>query len=258
MRVKVTIAPDGSVAAAVPLSGPQSLREAAVRAVLGWQFAAQATQAEIEVPFSLSSAHRSIVPPAPVRRVAPQAAGKPRGSVRVVAMVSSDGQVEFASSVAGPGELMPAAVAAVRQWTFRPMLRDGQPSQGTAVVDVVAAMAARELALPHFDFVQPVGALQHFARLAAVRRADDAVALHHIENARGAAVAQAQVPLQRGGGSLAHLQHQRARPPRTCGSWSSLDVSARPASSSSSGGAIRKRLVVFRLWPAPSRNPPRR
>src|SRR5450756_2701916 len=40
--------------------------------------------------------------------------------------------------------------------------------------------------LPHFDFMQPVGALEDFARLAAVRRTDDAVALHAIQNARGA------------------------------------------------------------------------
>src|ERR1017187_7823558 len=51
------------------------------------------------------------------------------------------------------------------------------------------------LLLPHFHFLQPVGALQDFARLAAVRRTDDAVALHAIQNARGAPVAQAQMAL---------------------------------------------------------------
>src|SRR6516225_9184624 len=55
---------------------------------------------------------------------------------------------------------------------------------------------------------QPVGALEHVSRLAAVRRPDDSVTLHHIEDARGAAVAQSQMTLQRGSGRLAHLQDQ--------------------------------------------------
>ena len=45
--------------------------------------------------------------------------------------------------------------------------------------------------LPDFYFVEPVGALQDFAGLAAVGRADDDVALHAIQDAGGAAVAQA-------------------------------------------------------------------
>src|ERR1017187_1151718 len=51
------------------------------------------------------------------------------------------------------------------------------------------------LLLPQFHFLQPVGALEDFARLAAVRRTDDAIALHAIQNARGAPVAQAQMAL---------------------------------------------------------------
>ena len=44
--------------------------------------------------------------------------------------------------------------------------------------------------------IQPVGALEHFAGLAAVGRPDEAVALHHVEDAGGAAVAQAEAALQ--------------------------------------------------------------
>ena len=46
------------------------------------------------------------------------------------------------------------------------------------------------------DFAQPLGPLQHFPRLAAIRRADDPIAMHHIENARGAAISQPKPPLQ--------------------------------------------------------------
>ena len=34
--------------------------------------------------------------------------------------------------------------------------------------------------LSHFHFLQPIGALQDFAGLAAIGRTDDAIALHHI------------------------------------------------------------------------------
>ncbi len=62
------------------------------------------------------------------------------GSVRVVAMVDPQGRVEFVRPVMGPENLVPAAVESVRQWTFRPMLRNGKPEHGTAVIDVPFAM----------------------------------------------------------------------------------------------------------------------
>ena len=46
-------------------------------------------------------------------------------------------------------------------------------------------------------FIQPVGAFQNFARAAAIGRPDDTVALHHVENARRAAIAETQPALQR-------------------------------------------------------------
>jgi periplasmic protein TonB len=51
--LKVAIAPDGSVSSAVPLRGPQPLRQAAVDGVRRWQFEPKAVEAEIEVPFVL-------------------------------------------------------------------------------------------------------------------------------------------------------------------------------------------------------------
>ena len=70
--------------------------------------------------------------------------GRPRLGYREVAastnrmtLIAPDGSVEFVHPVAGPPALVPAALDSVRQWTFRPMLRDGKPDHGTAVVDVV-------------------------------------------------------------------------------------------------------------------------
>ena len=55
--------------------------------------------------------------------------------------------------------------------------------------DGSGARARHELAHLVLYFLQPIRALQHLARLAAVRGADDALMLHHVENASGAAVA---------------------------------------------------------------------
>ena len=51
--LKVAIAPDGSVSSAIPLRGPQLLRQAAVDGVRRWQFEPKAAETEIEVPFVL-------------------------------------------------------------------------------------------------------------------------------------------------------------------------------------------------------------
>src|SRR5229473_5725428 len=61
------------------------------------------------------------------------------------------------------------------------------------------------------EFLHPVPVFQDFARLGAVRRADDAVFLHQIDEARGAAITDAQPPLQRGSGSPACVANHADR-----------------------------------------------
>ena len=134
--LKVTIAADGTVARAMPISGPEPLRQAAVDNVRHWQFEAGARETPIDVGFSLRFVTRSLAPPEPVRRTAPSYRGKLRGSVRVVALVDPEGRVGLVHAVTGPDKLRPTAEEWVRQWTFRPMLRDGKPEHGTAVIDV--------------------------------------------------------------------------------------------------------------------------
>jgi TonB family protein len=134
--LQVTIAADGTVARAVAISGPEPLRRAAIDNVRQWQFEAKAQETQIDVGFSPRHATHSLAPPEPVRRTAPVYQGSLHGSVRVVAMVDPQGRVESVQPVTGPGKLVPAALESVRQWTFRPMLRDGKPEYGTAVVDV--------------------------------------------------------------------------------------------------------------------------
>jgi hypothetical protein len=58
-------------------------------------------------------------------------------------------------------------------------------------------LARRPLAVLHLG--QPVRPLEHLARTAAVGRADDAVPLHRVEDARGTAVTEPEAALQRRG-----------------------------------------------------------
>ncbi|MCX6626457.1 MAG: TonB family protein [Candidatus Solibacter sp.] len=136
VTLKIAIAADGTVARAVPVSGPEPLRQAAADNVRQWQFEAEAQETEVDVGFSLRYVTRSLALPEPLRRTAPVYHGSLHGSVRVVATVDRQGRVEDVHPVMGLGVLIPAAVESVRQWTFRPMLRNGRPEYGTAVIDV--------------------------------------------------------------------------------------------------------------------------
>jgi TonB family protein len=49
------------------------------------------------------------------------------GPVNLFVTVGPDGKVVDAEAAEGPAVLRPAAIEAVRQWTFRPVLRDGHP-----------------------------------------------------------------------------------------------------------------------------------
>ena len=102
---------------------------------------------------------------------------------------------------------------------------------------------------------QPVGALQHFARLAAVRRTDDAVALHHIQDTRRPPVAQPQSAAAGLRSRPSPICRTSARRRRIADPGSSLRPRPRRPSPSS-GGAIRK-LWSYSGWSCPSRNPPR-
>jgi TonB family protein len=134
VKLNLVIAADGTVAAAVPFSGPAMLRAAAVACVRQWQFAAHADRAPIDIAFSLHRATTSFTPPRPIAPVYPRSATP--GAVRVVAMIDPEGRVDFVHPVSGPQSLFPAAVASVKQWVFTPPLRNHEPTHATAVVDV--------------------------------------------------------------------------------------------------------------------------
>jgi hypothetical protein len=56
--------------------------------------------------------------------------------VRVSATVAQDGRVESVRPVAGPADLMPAVLKAVREWRYQPTLMNGKPVETQADVAV--------------------------------------------------------------------------------------------------------------------------
>ncbi len=59
-----------------------------------------------------------------------------QGVVQLVAVISRDGTIQELRVVSGHHMLVPAAVAAVRQWVYRPTLLSGQPVEVIAPIEV--------------------------------------------------------------------------------------------------------------------------
>jgi TonB family protein len=59
-----------------------------------------------------------------------------QGAVVLAVHISRDGNVMDVQPVSGPSALMQAAVDAVRQWTYRPYLLNGQPVEVNTTVTV--------------------------------------------------------------------------------------------------------------------------
>jgi protein TonB len=65
-----------------------------------------------------------------------------QGSVKFQATVGKDGSVENLLLVSGPPLLVRAAMDAVKQWTYRPMVLNGAPVQVVTTIDVNFALTA--------------------------------------------------------------------------------------------------------------------
>lgn len=78
------------------------------------------------------------------------ASQKVQGFVRVLITIDSKGAVTAAEALSGPEALRPAAIGAIKQWTFHPVIRNERP---------VAAYTDTTLSFPvHGDFIAPEGA----------------------------------------------------------------------------------------------------
>ena len=58
------------------------------------------------------------------------------GAVVLHAIIGIDGSVENLSVISGPKELQPSAINAVKQWTFRPYLLNGNPTEVDTTITV--------------------------------------------------------------------------------------------------------------------------
>ena len=58
------------------------------------------------------------------------------GVVRLKAVISSDGRVESLTTISGSPMLVPAAIAAVKQWVYRPTFLNGKAVQVDTEIDV--------------------------------------------------------------------------------------------------------------------------
>ena len=59
-----------------------------------------------------------------------------QGTVRLAVDIGPDGKVVSVNAESGPDGLVQAAVEAVKQWTYRPVLLNGQAVEVTTTVDV--------------------------------------------------------------------------------------------------------------------------
>jgi periplasmic protein TonB len=61
--------------------------------------------------------------------------------VRLVGVIAKDGTIEQLRVVSGNPLLVGSAVAAVRQWVYRPTMLDGQAVAVIAPIDVIFTLA---------------------------------------------------------------------------------------------------------------------
>lgn len=76
-----------------------------------------------------------------VNRVSPEypadaKAARIQGTVSLLVSIGKDGSVRDVKGISGPPELIPSAVAAVKQWRYRPIIVSGQPTEASTVVDI--------------------------------------------------------------------------------------------------------------------------
>lgn len=62
------------------------------------------------------------------------------GTVRLHAIIGTDGSVKQLEAVSGPDALIPSSKAAVSQWRYRPVLLNGEPVEVDTTIDVIYSL----------------------------------------------------------------------------------------------------------------------
>jgi TonB family protein len=75
--------------------------------------------------------------------VYPEEAKKERiqGKVVLEAIVGKDGSIENLKVMSGPNELQQSALDAVRQWTYKPFIAQGEPVEVKTTINVIYRLA---------------------------------------------------------------------------------------------------------------------
>lgn len=76
-----------------------------------------------------------------IDRVSPEyptdaTAARIQGTVSLLVTIGKDGSVTDVKEISGPPELIPAAVAAVKQWRYHPIISRGEAQEARTVVDI--------------------------------------------------------------------------------------------------------------------------
>ena len=77
-----------------------------------------------------------------------------QGAVVLKATITKEGTVKDVSAVSGPVELVVSAVDAVRQWTYKPYLLNGEPTEVNTTITVNYALAGEAEAQGHLPAAQ--------------------------------------------------------------------------------------------------------
>lgn len=144
--VKMTVSETGDVKSAEAVTGDPTLANAAVTAARQWKFKpfikdGKPIIVETSVPFDFYFKSNEIRPFVAAKSGQtlllihsvlpeyPREAYKAhiKGKVVLHAIVDKNGRVTNLTAVAGPEILLPAALAAVQQWRYRPYMVNGEP-----------------------------------------------------------------------------------------------------------------------------------
>ena len=66
---------------------------------------------------------------------------KIQGTVLLNAVIGKDGAIEKLAVISGPKELQQSALDAVRQWTYKPYLLNGDPTEVKTTISVIYTLA---------------------------------------------------------------------------------------------------------------------
>lgn len=78
------------------------------------------------------------------------------GTVRLHAVISTDGRVQSLETVSGHPLLIQAALDAVHQWTYQPTLLNGEPVEVDTVIDIVFSLDERTPKPGESNTIDPV------------------------------------------------------------------------------------------------------